>query len=187
MKRLVMLTVLVITTLALLPWQAGLAQEGQPDPVSSVGPNVEITITVGDTQVQSGPKENIYRMVARAEGRPAQLLMGWRMPIPTTKARGDDDASAPVTSYVYQNIGMSASLEARVLDAEKIQLVGTIEVSGRREAELAQPEVEGMPVIGTFQQGVNVVLKTGKAMRIAEVPDPDGGTLYLQIQAKIMD
>jgi hypothetical protein len=44
-----------------------------------------------------------------------------------------------------------------------------------------------MPLIGTFQQDLNVLLRAGKPLRIAEVPDPEGGTMYLELSAEVLD
>jgi hypothetical protein len=184
MKRLRMLTVLLLATLIVLPWHGALAQEEQPDSAELTGGNVAITIKVGDTEPDGGPSERTYRMVALSGGPTASLLMGWRMPIPTSQAAADSDSVTPVVSYVYQNVGMSADIETKVLSDGRLMLRGMIEVSGARAPTESRPELSELPVIGTFQQGLYVVLEDGKWMRIAEVPDPDGGTLYLEIRAE---
>jgi Flp pilus assembly secretin CpaC len=150
-----------------------------------VGPNIKITLTVGDVEAEEGPTVRHYALIARDGGSPASLLMGWRTPIPTSTA--SDDGSAPVTSYVYQNVGMTARIEARVLDDDRILVSGAIEISGaRREAQLPGAS-KYAPTIGTFQQELNVLLRKGKPLRVAEVPDPEGGTMYLELEAEILD
>jgi len=112
--------------------------------------------------------------------------MGWRTPIPTARAASDTSGDAPVTTYVYQNVGMTAQLETRVLEPGAFLVEGTIELSGAR----ALPGVElppDMPAIGTFQQELSVRLEDGKPLRVAEVPDPDGGTLYLELEASLQN
>jgi hypothetical protein len=38
-------------------------------------------------------------------------------------------------------------------------------------------------MITTFQQVLHVVVTLGQKIRVAEGPDPDGGTLYLDLRA----
>jgi hypothetical protein len=44
----------------------------------------------------------------------------------------------------------------------------------------------GMPVIGTFQQEIDVDLAAGKPLVVAEVPDPEGGVLRMELEAGIL-
>ena len=46
---------------------------------------------------------------------------------------------------------------------------------------------DDLPIIGTFQQELNVTLKEGKPLRLAEVPDPEGGRVHLEIKAEVLD
>lgn len=150
-----------------------------------VGPNIKITLTVGDVEADTGPTVRRYTLIARDGGSPASLLMGWRTPIPTTTS--SDDGTAPVTSYVYQNVGMTANIEARLMKDGRMLISGAVEISGaRREAMTGGASLQA-PTIGTFQQQLNVLLRAGKPLRVAEVPDPEGGTMYLQLEAEILD
>ena len=179
-------TALLLVTVLLGQTSIALAQDTQTAAAVEPAPNVTITLTVGDTEAKSGQSERPYRMVARAGGRPARLLIGWRMPIPTTQSTDGDDDDDPVMTYVYQNIGMSADIEARVLEDGRIMLHGMIELSGSRDETPAAPAAGSPPIIGTFQQGLHVVLEDGKSLRVAEVPDLEGGTLYLEALAEGM-
>ena len=155
------------------------------EPAQGGGRNVQITITTGHTERRDVPVRT-WRLLYR-EGAPrARMMMGWRTPIPTARGTAEASAEAPVTTYVYQNVGMTAQLETRVASASAIEIDGTIEISAARGI----PGVElprDMPVIGTFQQELAVVLAPGKPLRVAEVPDPDGGTLYLQLEARLVE
>jgi hypothetical protein len=170
----------------LAPMSVVAAQDTEPEAAANAAPNVMIILTVGDTDAEPGQEERSYRMVALSGGRPAGLLMGWRMPIPTTQSAAEDEAGEPVISYVYQNIGMSADIEARVLADGRILLHGMVEMSGPRGGPPTEIDADNPPIIGTFQQGLHVVLENGKPLRVAEVPDPEGGTLYLQVRAEVM-
>jgi len=144
--------------------------------------NVQITLAVGD--VDDAEPERTYRIVGRSGTRPLRLLSGWRMPIPTET--DEDDGDGPVTSFVYQNVGVTANLTVIVWSNDRIVLSGQVELSGANES-MGAAERAQMPVIGTFQQEVNVVLKDGRPVKVAEVTDPEGRSLFLQIQVDILD
>jgi len=166
----------------------GHAQSPAPEPAQGSGPNLEITITVGRIAEGSQAESSVhsYRMVAREGGPPVEMLMGWRTPIPTT--RKADDGEAPVTAYVYQNIGMSASLRTRLVeDGRRILCEGEIEISGMREPDAKSGAPPDMPIIGTFQQALHVLLTPGKPLRVAQAPDPEGGARYLELTAERLD
>ena len=150
-----------------------------------VGPNIRITLTVGDVEADKGPTVRHYALIARDGGSPASMLMGWRTPIPTTTSF--DDGSSPVTSYIYQNVGMTAKIEARVMGDGRILISGAVEISGARREGPGREVSAQAPTIGTFQQELSVLLRKGKPLRVAEVPDPEGGTMYLEIEAEVLD
>jgi hypothetical protein len=156
-----------------------LADDGPTDG-GYIGPNVQITITVGDVEPGSHPVVHTYRLLARDGGDQAQMLMGWRTPIPTGGTGGE-------RSYVYQNVGMTAKLAARVLPSGRILVAGEFEISGVRQEMDGIEKPADMPIIGTFQQALSVLLNQGKALRVAEVPDPDGGTMYLELTAEVLE
>jgi len=148
---------------------------------SEPGANVIVTLTLGE--VKKGPTRT-YKLVTRS-GEAAGILVGWRTPIPTVRT-GGTDSGEPVTSYVYQNVGMTARLRPTLLPDGRLRLDGEIELSGSRKSEVAETP-DGMPIIGTFQQDLDVLLKEGEPLRVAEVPDPEGGQLYLELEAHLLD
>jgi hypothetical protein len=147
--------------------------------------NIAVTLFVGQTGGPSGPAERTYRMLGQ-DGSPARILMGWRAPIPTRQA-ADDSATGPATSFVYQNVGVSADLRTEVLGDGRVRVDGQIEISGPRGGQIAEMSSGKPLLIGTFQQMLRVVLPKGKRLRVAEAPDPDGGTLYLDLQADLLE
>lgn len=155
---------------------AATAQEASPE---GDGTNVLLTLTLGE--VTEGPTRT-YRLVARSNEM-SSMLIGWRTPIPTVRDNADGD---PVTSYVYQNVGMTARLRPELLAKKKLRVRGEVEISGSRDAEMKE-NVEGMPIIGTFQLDLDVLLEEGKTLRVAEVPDPESGQRYLEITAELLD
>ena len=82
---------------------------------------------------------------------------------------------------------MTANLEVGLLQDGRILVSGAVEISGTRDDSGAHGSPSNMPVIGTFQQNLSVALRDGVALRVAEVPDPDGGNMYLDLTARALD
>lgn len=147
----------------------------------AVPANISITLIVGRAGGPPGFAEKAYKVLGH-EGSTTRMLMGWRTPLPT-RSSGDQGGEAASTSYVYQNVGVSADLETKSLGGERLLLTGQIEISGAREGPAAIAGSGKPPVIATFQQALHVVLTNGEKLRVAEAPDPDGGTLYVDLRA----
>jgi Flp pilus assembly secretin CpaC len=124
--------------------------------------------------------------MAAISGRPAKLLMGWRTPIPSETEIDTGGSGKPVTTYVYQNVGMTAHIRAVVLEGGRVHLKGEVDISGGEAARNQDTPTGRPPVIGTFQQSLEIVLTEGKPLRVAEVPDPDGGTHFLEITVEVI-
>lgn len=186
MKRLNWIASLVLAVLIAVVAGGSATAQGPASPVAD-GDNLMITITVGDVEADNKSSVRSYKLVALDGGNRAEMLMGWRMPIPTTRAVPDTPDSQPVTSFTYQNIGVTASIEVDSLADGRILLAGSIEISGVREQKGEAADTDAPPLIGTFQQSVFVIVKEGEAMRVAEVPDPDGGSLYVQLTVDRLD
>ena len=90
-------------------------------------------------------------------------------------------------SYVYQNVGVSAHLEARILVDGRVLVSGQVEISGARESRTSGTALGNAPLIGTFQQELRVVLREGKRLRVSEAPDPEAGTLYLDLEVDLLE
>ncbi|HXV77167.1 MAG TPA: hypothetical protein VD788_12690 [Candidatus Polarisedimenticolaceae bacterium] len=153
----------------------------EPTETEAVGPNVRITLTVGDVDPGAQPVVRTYRLLTRDGGEPSRMLMGWRTPIPMSKGAGDE------LSYVYQNVGMTAQIRTTVRAGGTVLVSGEVEISGARQAIEGMQIPPHLPVIGTFQQDLSVSLEPGKPLRVAEVPDPEGGTMYLELTAEVLD
>ena len=185
MKRLSWFVGLLFVAVLLVPAVHTKAQQDPQATSPGLGPNVMITMTVGNVD-EPGAKVRTYRFLGR-DGTAAAMLMGWRMPIPTSHSRSGDDDTAPVTSYVYQNVGVTAELEIDVLSDGRVLLAGEIEISGTREGTPPEQGATAPPMIGTFQQALNVILREEQPIRVAQVPDPEGKTLYLQVEVDVLD
>lgn len=144
--------------------------------------NVSITLTVGRTGGPAGAKEKEYKFLGQ-EGTLSRILMGFRTPIPTrTSDEGHADAGS--TAYVYQNVGVTADLEAQSISGGRFLVSGQVEISGAREGSSAGDKP---PLIGTFQQELHVVVVNGKKVRVAEGPDPEAGTLYVDLRVDLLE
>jgi hypothetical protein len=187
MKR-VLLAVCLLAVSSLVISSLPVQAQGDPGTASAIGPNVRLTLTIIDSDPGSRPVPRAYEYVARDGGGKATLIMGWRVPIPTARV-ADDAAGEPTTEYVYQNIGFTAHLWVTILEDERILVSGQIEASGARQApeEMREAAKGDLPIIGTFQQELSVTLKEGKALVLAEVPDPEGGRVQIEIKADILD
>lgn len=171
---------------AMILLTGGLPAVGDENKSASMltGQNVQITLTISKTGGSSGPTR-VFKMIGQDDSD-AMMMVGWRTPIPTMSAEREDAGKPPVTSYIYQNVGVNAKLSIKVLDQGRIVLRGAIEISGARESQVADSSGQKAPLIGTFQQNLSVVLTEGKKMRIAEAPDPEGGTVSLDIDATVL-
>jgi len=142
--------------------------------------NVSITLSVGRAGGTPSQAEKVFKLLGQ-EGSPTRMLMGWRTPIPTRSSE-DQGGDAETTSYVYQNVGITADLETKAVGGDRLLVTGQVEISGAREGAATTPVGGKPPAIATFQQELRVVLKVGEKLRVAEGPDPDGGTLYLDLR-----
>ena len=146
-------------------------------------PNVQITLIVVKTGGEGA--ERSYRMVGQ-DGSRTSILMGWRMPIPTAAKPTTEGAEPAVVNYIYQNIGVNADMEIKIVSPGHVRLNGTVEISGAREGK-PRADGEKVPVLGTFSQALTIVAAENKRIRIAEAPDPDGGTLRLELEVDVLD
>jgi general secretion pathway protein D len=105
-----------------------------------------------------------------SEGQKAQLLIGDKVPIPTTTFQsafgtGGGAVATPVTSFQYQDVGIKIEVEPRVHHNKEITLKLQLEVS-----QLGEPITVGsqqQPVIGTRTLAANIRLKDGETNFLA--------------------
>lgn len=153
--------------------------QGSDSVGASVGSNVLVTITVTEG---SGSPEKSYQFIARDRTGAAELLTGWRVPVPTAES-----GSPAVTSYTYQNVGLTARIKAQVLPDSHVALRGGIEISKVSEPTTKPRSSVTPPIIGTFQQEFDVVLREGDPLDLAVVSTPDGGELTVRLRADCLN
>lgn len=137
--------------------------------------NVVLTLTIAEAEHGAPARRRSLRGLAR-DGSELQLKSGWRLPIAATT--GDVAAGGGTTSVSYQEVGVSLRLELRTVGEKRIRARGEIEVSSVNPGKGANAAA-GTPLIGTFSQRLDVVLRDGVDTTLAEVPKPDGGSLTL--------
>lgn len=147
------------------------------------GDNVMITVRILDEKPGGETVDHSYRVLS-LDGRSAELLTGWRYPIPTSEATAAANVSE-VTSFSYQNVGVSANIDTRIIEQDRIQLRGVVEISDVEPG----PTFAGRaaPKLGTFRHRFHVVLADGASQLISQVPKPGGGSASLELTAQILD
>ncbi len=104
-----------------------------------------------------------------SEGQKAQLVIGDRVPIPTTTFNTGTTVGGnivPVTSFQYQDVGIKIEVEPRVHHNKEVTLKLTIEVSnlnGFVEVTSGQKQ----PIIGTRTIASSIRLKDGETNFLA--------------------
>ena len=104
-----------------------------------------------------------------SEGQKAQLVIGDRVPIPTTTFNTGTTVGGnivPVTSFQYQDVGIKIEVEPRVHHNKEVTLKLTIEVSnlnGFVEVQAGQRQ----PIIGTRNISSSIRLKDGETNFLA--------------------
>ncbi len=103
-----------------------------------------------------------------SEGEQAEILIGDRVPIPTTSFNTSQTVGGnivPITSFTYQNVGITVQVEPRVhhnkevtlkVQVEVSQVTGSIETGGTSQ-----------PIIGTRQVQTVIRLRDGETNLLA--------------------
>lgn len=181
----------VVVTLA----SAGLAAQEQKQPAAkaenapqaepktpSVPLRLQIVISTsqGEKKIASVPYMlSVNAMPQPRTGRPAQLRMGTRVPVPTTKQPTVDGKSVSdipgfltsPTSFTYQDIGTNIDCVASMTDNGRFELTISIEDTSIREEKRNEP-----PLFRTFRLSNQVVvLRDGESTQFTTVTDRISG------------
>lgn len=133
----------------------------------SVGviPSVVINFLKSDSDSKSIAKPQLRV----TEGEKAEILIGDRVPIPTTSFNTSQTVGGnivPITSFTYQNVGITVQMEARVHHNKEITLTVQVEVSQVTGAvETAGGQAQ--PIIGTRQIQSVLRLRDGETSVLA--------------------
>jgi general secretion pathway protein D len=130
-------------------------------------PNFTVNLlkTATDAQVLAKPEMRI------TEGEKAQLVIGDRVPIPTTTfntqtAVGGTGAVVPITSFQYQDVGIKIEMEPRVHHNKEVTLKLTVEVSNLN-GFVAGSQGTSQPIISTRTIASTIRLKDGETNFLA--------------------
>ena len=104
-----------------------------------------------------------------SEGQKAQLIIGDKIPIPTTTFNTGTTVGGnivPVTSFQYQDVGIKIDVEPRVHHNKEITMKLTVEVSNLNGFVTVQ-QGQNQPIIGTRTISSNIRLKDGETNFLA--------------------
>ncbi len=129
----------------------------------AVGPVPTVVLnflkTDSDTRFIAKPQLRV------SEGERAQLNIGERVPIPTTSfntANTVGGSIVPLTSFTYQNVGISVEIEPRVHHNHEVTLNVAVEVSALA-GSIAGTGGQAQPIIGTRNIATVIRLKEGES------------------------
>lgn len=103
------------------------------------------------------------------EGEKAEILIGDRVPIPTTSFNTSQTVGGnivPITSFTYQNVGITVKLEPRVHHNKEVTLKVEVEVSALAGSVEGSGGVS-QPIIGTRQISTVIRLRDGETNLLA--------------------
>jgi len=104
-----------------------------------------------------------------SEGERAEIMIGDRVPIPTTSFNTSQTVGGnivPITSFTYQNVGITVQIEPRVHHNKEVTLNVQVEISqvtGVVETAAGQAQ----PIIGTRQIQTVIRLRDGETNLLA--------------------
>ncbi|MFQ5670751.1 MAG: secretin N-terminal domain-containing protein [Acidobacteriota bacterium] len=119
--------------------------------------------TDSDTQTIAKPQVRV------TDGERAQLNIGQRVPIPTTSFNTSNTVGGsivPLTSFTYQNVGISVEIEPRVHHNREVTLTIAVEVSSLA-GSVAGTGGQSQPIIGTRNINTVIRLKEGESQILA--------------------
>lgn len=171
-----------LTVLALLTFTTAIALADDPANEPADGKKtILVTIRLG----HESPGEDVqsYQLSAVDGGERAKLVVGSRVPIPTTTFNTSQTVGGnivPVTSYTYQSIGFSAEVRAWVSGNGNIRLDANIEDSS------LSPDSKGstQPTVTAVQQRIQTILSAGSPLRLQR--EGGGRSSYLEIEASVV-
>jgi general secretion pathway protein D len=104
-----------------------------------------------------------------SEGQKAQLIIGDKVPIPTTTFNTGTTVGGnivPITSFQYQDVGIKIDVEPRVHHNKEVTMKLTVEASNLNGSVTLQAG-QSQPIIGTRTITSNIRLKDGETSFLA--------------------
>jgi len=112
------------------------------------------TVTLDFLKTDSDTKALFKPQVRVSEGERAEILIGDRIPIPTTSFNTSQTIGGnivPITSFTYQNVGITVQIEPRVHHNKEVTLKLQVEVSQVSGSVATGTGGQEQPIIGTRQ------------------------------------
>ncbi len=104
-----------------------------------------------------------------AEGEQAEILIGDRVPIPTTSFNTSQTIGGnivPITSFTYQNVGITVQIEPRVHHNKEVTLQVQVEIS-QLSGSVETSAGQNQPIIGTRKIQTVIRLRDGETNLLA--------------------
>lgn len=133
----------------------------------TIGPIPSVIINFLKTDTDS--KTIAKPQLRVSEGEKASILIGDRVPIPTTSFNTSQTVGGnivPITSFTYQNVGITVQLEPRVHHNKEVTLKVKVEVSQLAGSVSAGSGVD-QPIIGTREIETVIRLRDGETNLLA--------------------
>lgn len=174
------LAILIVTLLAAPVAASDRARPGDD------GANVLLTLTIaGSGGDARGTGERSIRALLLDDQR-TRLTSGWRVPT-ATELSAEPGGNGQPTSVAYQDVGLGATLHSRMVAPGRLRVAGEIELSSIDESKAGAALGPSSPVVSTFRQVFEVVLRDGVSATLGELPHPEGGAVSLTILAQIQE
>jgi general secretion pathway protein D len=112
------------------------------------------SVTLDFLKSDSDTKAIAQPQLRVSEGEQAQLLIGDRVPIPTTSFNTSQTVGGnivPITSFTYQNVGITLQIQPRVHHNKEITLQVQVEISQVTGSVSTGTGGQEQPIIGTRQ------------------------------------
>ncbi|MDH3627042.1 MAG: cohesin domain-containing protein [Acidobacteriota bacterium] len=128
-------------------------------------PSVVLNFLKSDSETKTVAKPQLRV----AEGEQAEILIGDRVPIPSTSFNTSQTVGGnivPITSFTYQNVGITVQIEPRVHHNKEVTLKVQVEISQISSFVETGPG-QSQPIIGTRQIQSVLRLRDGETNVIA--------------------
>ncbi|HKQ63165.1 MAG TPA: secretin N-terminal domain-containing protein, partial [Candidatus Polarisedimenticolaceae bacterium] len=128
-------------------------------------PSVVLSFLKSDSDTQTIAKPQLRV----TEGEKAEILIGDRVPIPTTSFNTSQTVGGnivPITSFTYQNVGITVQIEPRVHHNKEVTLRVQVEIS-QISGAVEQSGGQSQPIIGTRQIQTVIRLRDGETNLLA--------------------
>jgi general secretion pathway protein D len=129
-------------------------------------PNVIVSFLKSDTDA----KLIAQPQVRVSEGEKAEILIGDRVPIPTTSFNTSQTVGGnivPITSFTYQNVGITLQIEPRVHHNQEVTMKVQVEVSQIAGYVDTGSGQSAQPIIGTRNIQTTIRLRDGETNLLA--------------------